>query len=793
MRTQSIGNREKTDASRVQVRQFTNLGHFLGGAVAIAAAIATTTQSNLTQLLERQVQTLFFELRGTVAPPAQIVILALDENSLVQGRQIYPSNPQKYAYLEPLTTFPPKRQAYAVAIDRLLAAGAKTVALDVVLDAPSSNGDKDDLALQQALQKYPGKVTLAALYEDTNNQTDREGDLSQLTLPHPTFLAAAPATGFINYPTAPDGRIYMLGSQYPLQVAQSYGADLQPLVQEWLQQNAQTPAFAEAVLRSAQISYAKPKGENIFFYGAMGTFEQISFWQVLDPTSWERHQKNGKFKDKIVLIGPTAQISRDFHAAPFSKTLAHPNPMTGVEVNANAIATLLQNRAIAQAFPTPIAQGVFALVIVLAAGVAQGRLKRPTLRFLLSVGLAIALGSVSYGFFVQGQLILPTAIPILAIVATGSAYLVTGSASDYLRKRQLRQTLEHYAASPIVQEIISQQDDLQDLLREREQAIFGKTLAGRYKIIKVLGAGGFGETYVAEDTQRPGSPSCVVKQLRPASNDLKLLQLARRLFNREAETLEKLGNHDQIPQLLAYFEEENEFYLVQEYIPGKLLSQELSLGKQWSEAAVIALLQELLQILEFVHSQGVIHRDIKPSNIILREHDRKPVLIDFGAVKEIHQLAEHWEQTSLTIGIGTQGYMPNEQCAGNPRFNSDLYAVGMTAIQALTGLPPKQLKADLHTGEILWRHRSRVSHGLATVLGQMVRYDFTRRHQSATEVLEALTHLAVTEVPALPPVEISTNSSFVDSDTAIAAPTTPWLETAATPSDLPTTNVPIDR
>jgi serine/threonine-protein kinase len=136
--------------------------------------------------------------------------------------------------------------------------------------------------------------------------------------------------------------------------------------------------------------------------------------------------------------------------------------------------------------------------------------------------------------------------------------------------------------------------------------------------------GGFGQTYIAQDTRRPGNPICVVKHLKPGT-DPRVFDTAKRLFNSEAETLEKLGNHDQIPRLLAYFDENQEFYLVQEYIEGHTLAEELIPGKRWSESQVIQLLQEVLEILEFVHRQGVIHRDIKPDNIIRRASDNKLV------------------------------------------------------------------------------------------------------------------------------------------------------------------------
>lgn len=172
--------------------------------------------------------------------------------------------------------------------------------------------------------------------------------------------------------------------------------------------------------------------------------------------------------------------------------------------------------------------------------------------------------------------------------------------------------------------------------------MIGNLLDQRYQVVEVLGQGGFGHTYTAKDTRRPGNPTCVVKLLKPAISDPDFLQTARRLFNSEAETLEKLGNHDQIPRLLAYFEENEEFYLVQEFIDGHPLSAELAPGQRWDESQVIQLLQEVLSILEFVHSNGVIHRDLKPDNLIRRTSDSKLVLVDFGAVKQVKMQSLVW-------------------------------------------------------------------------------------------------------------------------------------------------------
>ncbi|MBW4592456.1 MAG: serine/threonine protein kinase [Brasilonema angustatum HA4187-MV1] len=269
--------------------------------------------------------------------------------------------------------------------------------------------------------------------------------------------------------------------------------------------------------------------------------------------------------------------------------------------------------------------------------------------------------------------------------------------------------------------------------------MLGTTLRERYEIIKFLGTG-FSETYLAQDKDLPGKPYCIVKQLKPQLSDPFVLQTATRLFETEAQVLYKLGNHDQIPRLSAHFQENGEFYLVQEFINGDILSNDLIPGKQWSEDKVINFLQDILKILEFVHRQNIIHRDIKPSNIIRRTSDGKLVLIDFGAVKEKISTLKPNSQGE-TVSIGTPGYVPHEQAIGNPEFNSDIYALGITAIQALTGISPKQLPKNPETHEVVWRDLVQVKPQLADILDKMVRYDSRKRYQSVNEVSQALSSL----------------------------------------------------
>ncbi|MGL6344357.1 MAG: protein kinase domain-containing protein [Waterburya sp.] len=262
----------------------------------------------------------------------------------------------------------------------------------------------------------------------------------------------------------------------------------------------------------------------------------------------------------------------------------------------------------------------------------------------------------------------------------------------------------------------------------------GKILGSRYKVLEYIAMGGFGKTYLAEDTQLPEKDRCVVKQLYPSSEEPQFLSIARRLFKTEASTLHLLGDHDQIPKLLAYFEEEEKFYLVQQYIAGQTLEKELDSETLWSETQVIELLRDVLGILEFIHSKGVIHRDIKPDNLIRRHEDGKLVLVDFGTVKEVLKGQTNIE---ITVAVGTQGYMPTEQARGKPRPSSDLYALGMICIQALTGTFPLDLEEDAE-GEIIWQPLADVSPQLATILTRMTKYHFKDRYQSATVVLQAL-------------------------------------------------------
>lgn len=297
-------------------------------------------------------------------------------------------------------------------------------------------------------------------------------------------------------------------------------------------------------------------------------------------------------------------------------------------------------------------------------------------------------------------------------------------------------------------------------------------LNNRYQVIQIIGAGGFGETFLAEDVHMPSRRRCVIKQLKPiTNNDPQAYQLIQQRFEREAATLEYLGeSSNQIPKLYAYFSENGQFYLVQEWIHGQTLTKIVEAKGFESETAVREILLSLLWVLDYVHSKGIIHRDIKPENIILRSVDGKPVLIDFGAVKEtIRSVVSSPGYPTRSLVIGTPGYMPSEQAVGRPVYATDIYSLGLTAVYLLTGKHPQELQTDLKTGEILWQdHAPHVSSQLAAVLNQAIKPHAGDRYSTASKMLHAL------QSASNIPTQLSANTSTVS-----FSPTTSTRQTQA--------------
>ncbi|MEB3884552.1 SUMF1/EgtB/PvdO family nonheme iron enzyme [Lyngbya sp. CCY1209] len=274
-------------------------------------------------------------------------------------------------------------------------------------------------------------------------------------------------------------------------------------------------------------------------------------------------------------------------------------------------------------------------------------------------------------------------------------------------------------------------------------------LAERYWARRILGQGGFGRTFLAVDDFKPSKPPCVIKQFLPQAQGTGNLDKAAELFDQEARRLEELGKHPQIPELLAYFTTDNRQYLVQEFIDGETLQQELENNGAFTEKQIRELLRDLLTVLKFVHDRNVIHRDIKPENIIRRESDNRLVLVDFGAAKAVPKI-----QRSVTgTIIGSAEYCAPEQAMGKPRFASDLYSLGVTCLHLLTQMSPFNLY-DPVEGEWIWRdglNGNAIGDELGQILDRLVATTPKKRYQSVSEVLGELKISSKRNFPLPPP------------------------------------------
>ncbi len=311
-------------------------------------------------------------------------------------------------------------------------------------------------------------------------------------------------------------------------------------------------------------------------------------------------------------------------------------------------------------------------------------------------------------------------------------------------------------------------------------------LKERYRTIKPLGQGGFGKTFLAVDEDKPSQPHCVIKQFFPQAQGTNTVQKAAELFTQEAVRLDELGKHSQIPELLAYFSQDSQQYLVQEFIAGLDLAHELAINGVFNEARVRSLLLDLLPVLQFVHHHQVIHRDIKPENIILRASiSPQPfptsastggggqlVIVDFGAAK----VATGTALGRTGTAIGSAGYSAPEQSFGRAVFGSDIYGLGVTCINLLTNQHPFDL-FDPNENAWVWRKalKSSVSDTLSRILDKMVESAINRRYQSAAEILQELnppTPLAlpippqVIATPVKPQPQVTKSNSLIDAELA---------------------------
>ncbi|MDD1413727.1 serine/threonine protein kinase [Dolichospermum sp. ST_con] len=275
-------------------------------------------------------------------------------------------------------------------------------------------------------------------------------------------------------------------------------------------------------------------------------------------------------------------------------------------------------------------------------------------------------------------------------------------------------------------------------------------LKERYRAIKPIGQGGFGRTFLAVDEDKPSKPPCVIKQFLPQGTNT--VQKAVDLFNQEAIQLDELGQHSQIPALLAYCNQDDRQYLVQEFIDGLNLYQELEQNGAFNETQIRQLLNDLLLVLQFCHSKQVIHRDIKPENIIRRNSDRKLVIVDFGAAKSATGTALNRTGTI----IGSAEYVAPEQMRGKALFASDIYSLGVTCINLLTERSPFD-SYDTHNAAWIWGQylKTPVSKELSQVIDKMIESIPSHRYQTVEEVLQDLNF----QQSSVPPKQITSPTS----------------------------------
>lgn len=316
-------------------------------------------------------------------------------------------------------------------------------------------------------------------------------------------------------------------------------------------------------------------------------------------------------------------------------------------------------------------------------------------------------------------------------------------------------------------------------------------LRGRYQAVQLLGQGGFGRTYLALDEDRLNS-RCVIKQFSPQIQGTKSLEKAVRLFNQEAVRLHELGEHSQIPALLAYFEQDNYLYLVQQFIEGQSLLQEMKQNGAFNERQIRDVLADILPVLRFVHRHQVIHRDITPMNILRRQADDRLMLIDFGVAKQLSE-----EAGELGTRIGTEGYAPMEQFRGGRAYPaSDLYSLGATCLHLMTETRPDNLYDPLN-GRWVWREHLRqhkgvmVSDQLAHILDNLLKDLVNERYQLADEVMRDLNADSF-----LPPIKLSSPPSSPPAPPPVTAPPTKGVAEPPLPravSKPPTSNPPVSK
>ncbi|MEM9271330.1 MAG: protein kinase [Cyanobacteria bacterium P01_F01_bin.143] len=282
--------------------------------------------------------------------------------------------------------------------------------------------------------------------------------------------------------------------------------------------------------------------------------------------------------------------------------------------------------------------------------------------------------------------------------------------------------------------------------RDVTQDFARNVLQHRYHLLKKLSQDDFETVYLAKSQDSSIPTKYLIQQFTPQYTSESQLAAAKHLFNQEASILEKLGNHPQMVSMYDYFETQGQFLVVQEFISGQSFQAELKEAKPYSEKEIIEFLNEILPVINYLHENNYIHRDIKPTSLIRNSVDQKIYLTNFDSIKEKinPQNLDTTGQFMPHISVGTRGYMPMEQHLGKPEFCSDIYALGIVVIQALTKIELSQLKYDKNNNPV-WHHllpnSGSFSSQFLEIIDTMVCCNYRKRYQSAIAITTSLKHL----------------------------------------------------
>jgi adenylate cyclase len=446
-------------------RRIFRLGHGLMVSWAVFGGIVIASQAPWIIRIEGQAQAFLLWLRGPVAPPPEVMLVAIDEYSLQQG-ELYRTDPERYPFFAPIAMWPWQRKAYATAFERITEAGARAVALDVLLVDPSVYGPADDAALQTTLDQVGEQVALAAAYDVSPSNF---GVFTSLL--EPVFEGDF-QIGLINLQPDADSRHRAFPDQAIANLRQTYN------FQDAL------PSLAGATLQAAGEEIPPHHSEVLFYYGPAGSvFPTVSFAQILDPENWPYYAD--QFQGKIVLIGPTAESFQDLKRTPVD------DAMPGVELHANAVAALLDGKTLNPLIASPVWRGVATLVLLTAIGLGLGyRLTQPMPRMFGFLGGIILWGGMAYLLLVNGSRLVPVAVPVACLGMGGLTYITTGAVSNRLEEQRLHRTLERYVSPAVAQEILKQPGDFSQITvgQRRQAAVLFSDIRGFSRISYQLGA-----------------------------------------------------------------------------------------------------------------------------------------------------------------------------------------------------------------------------------------------------------------------------------------------------------------